>query len=38
MKGGDIWLVGFDPAEGHEQKDRRPVRTSPTIRTAPVFE
>lgn len=25
MKQGDIWLVGLDPAEGHEQKGRRPV-------------
>ena len=25
MKRGDIWLVGFDPTEGHEQKGRRPV-------------
>ena len=25
MKRGDIWLVGIDPAEGHEQKGRRPV-------------
>lgn len=25
MKRGDIWLVGPDPAEGHEQKGRRPV-------------
>ena len=25
MKRGEIWLVGLDPAEGHEQKDRRPV-------------
>ncbi len=25
MKRGDIWLVGRDPAEGHEQKGRRPV-------------
>src|SRR5579884_2603173 len=25
MKRGDIWLVGLDPTEGHEQKDRRPV-------------
>jgi len=25
MKRGDIWLVGLDPAEGHEQKGRRPV-------------
>src|SRR5579872_6108589 len=24
-KRGDIWLVGLDPAEGHEQKGRRPV-------------
>jgi len=25
MKRGEIWLVGLDPASGHEQKDRRPV-------------
>ena len=25
MKRGDIWLVGLDPADGHEQKGRRPV-------------
>ena len=25
MKRGDIWLVGLDPAHGHEQKGRRPV-------------
>ena len=25
MKRGDIWLVGLDPTQGHEQKDRRPV-------------
>ncbi len=25
MRRGDIWLVGLDPAEGHEQKGRRPV-------------
>jgi mRNA-degrading endonuclease toxin of MazEF toxin-antitoxin module len=25
MKRGDIWLVGLDPAEGHEQKGRSPV-------------
>ena len=25
MKRGEIWLVGRDPAEGHEQKGRRPV-------------
>jgi mRNA-degrading endonuclease toxin of MazEF toxin-antitoxin module len=25
MKRGDIWLVGLDPAEGHEQNGRRPV-------------
>jgi mRNA-degrading endonuclease toxin of MazEF toxin-antitoxin module len=25
MKRGDIWMVGLDPAEGHEQKRRRPV-------------
>ncbi len=25
MKRGDIWLVGLDPAEGHEQKGRHPV-------------
>src|SRR5579872_5393954 len=24
-KRGDIWLVGLDPVEGHEQKGRRPV-------------
>src|SRR5215471_11058197 len=25
MKRGEIWLVGLDPAQGHEQKGRRPV-------------
>jgi mRNA-degrading endonuclease toxin of MazEF toxin-antitoxin module len=25
MKRGEIWLVSLDPAEGHEQKGRRPV-------------
>ncbi|SPF55187.1 toxin of the ChpB-ChpS toxin-antitoxin system [Candidatus Sulfopaludibacter sp. SbA4] len=25
MKRGEIWLVGLDPAPGHEQKGRRPV-------------
>jgi mRNA-degrading endonuclease toxin of MazEF toxin-antitoxin module len=25
MKRGEIWLVGLDPTEGHEQKGRRPV-------------
>jgi mRNA-degrading endonuclease toxin of MazEF toxin-antitoxin module len=25
MKRGDIWLVGLDPTQGHEQKGRRPV-------------
>ena len=25
MRRGEIWLVGLDPAEGHEQKGRRPV-------------
>src|SRR5215472_4811903 len=25
MKRGDIWLVGLDPAHGHEQKGHRPV-------------
>lgn len=25
MKRGEIWLVGLDPAIGHEQKGRRPV-------------
>ncbi|MGO9239587.1 MAG: type II toxin-antitoxin system PemK/MazF family toxin [Bryobacteraceae bacterium] len=25
MQRGDIWLVGLDPTEGHEQKGRRPV-------------
>jgi len=25
MKRGEIWLVGFDPSDGHEQKGRRPV-------------
>jgi mRNA-degrading endonuclease toxin of MazEF toxin-antitoxin module len=25
MTRGEIWLVGLDPAEGHEQKGRRPV-------------
>jgi mRNA-degrading endonuclease toxin of MazEF toxin-antitoxin module len=25
IKRGEIWLVGLDPAAGHEQKGRRPV-------------
>lgn len=25
MKRGEIWLVGLDPSEGHQQKGRRPV-------------
>ena len=25
MKRGEIWLVALDPAEGHEQRGRRPV-------------
>jgi mRNA-degrading endonuclease toxin of MazEF toxin-antitoxin module len=25
MKRGEVWLVGLDPAHGHEQKGRRPV-------------
>jgi mRNA-degrading endonuclease toxin of MazEF toxin-antitoxin module len=25
MTRGEIWLVGLDPGEGHEQKGRRPV-------------
>ena len=25
MRRGEIWVVGIDPAEGHEQKGRRPV-------------
>jgi mRNA-degrading endonuclease toxin of MazEF toxin-antitoxin module len=25
MKRGDIWVVGLDPTQGHEQKGRRPV-------------
>lgn len=25
MKRGEIWLVGRDPSQGHEQKGRRPV-------------
>jgi mRNA-degrading endonuclease toxin of MazEF toxin-antitoxin module len=25
MRRGEIWLVGLDPAEGHEPKGRRPV-------------
>jgi mRNA-degrading endonuclease toxin of MazEF toxin-antitoxin module len=25
MKRGEIWLVGLDSSEGHEQKGRRPV-------------
>ena len=25
MKRGEIWLVGLDPSEGHEQTGRRPV-------------
>ena len=25
LRRGEIWLVGLDPAEGHEQKGRRPV-------------
>ena len=24
MRRGEIWVVGLDPAEGHEQKGRRP--------------
>ncbi len=25
MRRGEIWLVGLDPTEGHEQKGKRPV-------------
>lgn len=25
MKRGEIWLVGLDPSQGHEQQGRRPV-------------
>jgi mRNA-degrading endonuclease toxin of MazEF toxin-antitoxin module len=25
MRRGEIWVVGLDPVEGHEQKGRRPV-------------
>ena len=25
MQRGEIWLVGLDPTQGHEQKGRRPV-------------
>ena len=25
MRSGEIWVVGLDPTEGHEQKGRRPV-------------
>jgi mRNA-degrading endonuclease toxin of MazEF toxin-antitoxin module len=25
MRRGEIWVVGLDPAKGHEQKGRRPV-------------
>ena len=25
MKRGEIWMVGLDPTEGHEQKGHRPV-------------
>jgi mRNA-degrading endonuclease toxin of MazEF toxin-antitoxin module len=25
MRRGEVWVVGLDPAEGHEQKGRRPV-------------
>jgi len=25
MRRGEIWLVGLDPVEGHEQRGRRPV-------------
>ena len=25
MKRGEVWLVGLDPTQGHEQKGRRPV-------------
>jgi mRNA-degrading endonuclease toxin of MazEF toxin-antitoxin module len=25
MRRGEIWVAGLDPAEGHEQKGRRPV-------------
>jgi mRNA-degrading endonuclease toxin of MazEF toxin-antitoxin module len=25
MKRGDIWLVGLEPTQGHEQRGRRPV-------------
>src|SRR5690242_4443567 len=31
MQRGEIWLVGLDPTQGHEQKGRRPVLiVSPT--------
>jgi mRNA-degrading endonuclease toxin of MazEF toxin-antitoxin module len=25
MRRGEIWLVGLDPVEGHEQRGRRPI-------------
>jgi len=25
MRRGEVWVVGLDPAQGHEQKGRRPV-------------
>ena len=25
MRRGEVWVVGLNPAEGHEQKSRRPV-------------
>jgi mRNA-degrading endonuclease toxin of MazEF toxin-antitoxin module len=25
MRRGEVWVVGLDPAKGHEQKGRRPV-------------
>ncbi|WP_321477888.1 type II toxin-antitoxin system PemK/MazF family toxin [uncultured Paludibaculum sp.] len=25
MKRGDVWLIGLDPTEGHEQKGGRPI-------------
>lgn len=25
MRRGEVWLVGLDPTQGHEQKGRRPV-------------
>jgi len=25
MRRGEVWLVGLDPVEGHEQRGRRPV-------------